>query len=128
MCATYFVTLSFLAPQLTTSTESDTAATPRKTQQISPEKSVPDIEKREAVAADAAAPLEGDEVLHEHAGEREGVHGTDEHPQLSADEIENVEDSETVAIDGELKEQKEAGIQDEDIYMWIEDVRRFVQS
>lgn len=77
------------------------------------------------MAAGATAPPEREDILDEHVGEREGVHGTDEHPSLSADGIENVEDSTTVANDGELKEQKEAGNQDEDIYMWIEDVRRF---
>lgn len=81
---------------------------------------------REAVKTGAVVPLEHDEILDENVGEREEVEGVDEDLPPSVDEIETVEDNAAVAIDGEKKEKKEAGNQDEDIYMWIEDVRRLV--
>lgn len=68
------------------------------------------------------------------AGESEEVHGVDEERPLSAGEVDQVEsegnkeveneDNAAIDVDGEVIEQHDAGNEEEDIYKWIEDVRK----
>lgn len=118
-----------LACQPIVTTEGEVAAISRRTLPGSSGKYFPGTEGREAVEAGAAVLLEPEQVIDENVGESKELHGIDENPPLSAKEVEIVEDNAVVVVDGGRKEEKkEARNQDEDIYRWIEDVRRLAQS
>lgn len=95
-----------------------------------------DAEVNDPVEGGAKEPQEPEEgeIVDAIPGEIEEVHSVDEEPPISEGGIDKVEDegnkelenedNEAIDIGGDVGEQHKAGNNEEDMYKWIEDVRK----